>query len=380
MELKSGVLLKGGTYRIIQTLGRGGFGVTYLAEKIDARQRVCIKEFFPKDFYKRDEDNISLSILTDSFADNMLRYKAKFIKEAKIISTFNHPNIIRTRDIFEENNTAYYVMDYIEGESLSGIVRRLGPLSERDAIHYIRQVAMALKHIHAQQVMHLDVKPANIMVREKGNRAILIDFGLSKHYDVTSGDATSTTPVGVSHGFAPLEQYQQGGVNTFSPETDIYSLGATLYFLVTGNTPPQAATLIDSGLPTLPANLSKGVRMAIEHSMEGIRKNRPHNIDEFIDILDGKVARSKITINDEATRMTSGQQTVAPQKKEWQPSSTYTPPPKKSNRGCWIFILLLIICALAVAVMVLNMDRKITRKKEKARTESVKYGGSRANF
>ena len=108
--------------------------------------------------------------------------------------------------------------------------------------------------------MHLDIKPANIMIRKRDNRAILIDFGLSKQYD-TAGNQTSSTPVGISAGYAPMEQYQQGGVNEFSPETDIYSLGATLYYLVTGKVPPQAATIVDEGLPVLPASLSRASRV-----------------------------------------------------------------------------------------------------------------------
>ena len=287
MKLQPGTLLQGDRYRIISSLGRGGFGVTYLAEQVNLRRRVCIKEFFPKDYYKRDGDTGSLTLSSDGFAEMMDKFKTKFIKEAQTIATLNHANIIPIYDVFEENGTAYYVMDYIEGESLSDIVKRGGALAEADALHYIREAASALEHIHDRNINHLDVKPGNIMVRREDNRAILIDFGLSKHYDAESGDATSTTPVGVSHGFAPMEQYRPGGVSTFSPETDIYSLGATLYYLVTGCVPPLAADIADDGLPTLPAHLSSSVRTAIERSMEVQRKRRPHSIKEFMAYLNG---------------------------------------------------------------------------------------------
>ena len=270
--------------------------MTYLAEQVMARRKVCIKEFFPKDYYKRDEDSVSISLLSDSFKENMSRFKTKFIKEAQTIAALDHPNIIHIHDVFEENGTAYYVMDYIEGESLSEHVKLGGALAETDALRYIREVASALEYIHDRNINHLDVKPGNIMVRRDDNRAILIDFGLSKHYDAESGEATSTTPVGVSHGFAPMEQYKQGGVSKFSPETDIYSLGATLYFLVTGNVPPQAADIADDGLPTLPAHLSSSVRTAIERSMEVQRKRRPHSIKEFLAYLSGG---TKQTNNDD---------------------------------------------------------------------------------
>jgi serine/threonine protein kinase len=176
-------------------------------------------------------------------------------------------------------------MEYIEGESLSGLVQRIGALKEEDAIVYIKQVADALCYLHSRRIMHLDIKPSNIMLRHSDNQAILIDFGLSKHYSSYSGEATSTTPIGFSYGFAPMEQYKQGGVSEFSPETDIYSLGATLYYLVVGAVPPDAAAIAEDGLPKLPSKLSEGVRAAIEKSMSVNRKNRPHSINEFLELF-----------------------------------------------------------------------------------------------
>ncbi len=285
MELKSGTLLQGGKYRIMESIGRGGFGITYLAEQVMAERKVCIKEFFPEEYYNRDANGCSISLGSQGSAKIMETFKAKFIKEAKTIAKFDHTNIIHIHDVFEENGTAYYVMEYVEGESLSAVVKRRGALGEAAAVGYIRQVADALSYIHEQRIMHLDVKPGNVMLRSRDDRAILIDFGLSKHYDADSGEATSTSPVGVSHGFAPMEQYKSGGVKEFSPATDIYSLGATLYYLVTGLVPPEAADVSDDGLPALPAHLSQGVRTAIERSMADKRKARPQDIAEFLALL-----------------------------------------------------------------------------------------------
>ena len=187
-------------------------------------------------------------------------------------------------DVFEENNTAYYVMEYVEGGSLNDIVKQRGALDEVVALRYIRDVAMALGYIHEQKVNHLDIKPANIMVRAKDDKAILIDFGLSKHYD-EGGEQTSSTPVGISHGYAPMEQYNVGGVNSFSPATDIYSLGATLYYLVTGQQPPVASIVGEDGIGNLSAHLSSGVVSAIEKSMNYWRKSRPQSISEFMLLL-----------------------------------------------------------------------------------------------
>ena len=290
MRLQPGTFLQGDKYRIIDVLGQGGFGITYLAEQVMAERKVCIKEFFPKEYYKRDEDSHSISLGTQGSAEIMDLYKAKFVKEAKTIAKLDHPNIIHIFDVFTENNTAYYVMEYIEGESLSDVVKRNGSaLAEGVAVDYIKQAASALGYIHERKIMHLDVKPANIMLRKEDGRPILIDFGLSKQYDA-EGNQTSSTPVGISAGFAPMEQYQQGGVKEFSPETDIYSLGASLYYLVTGCVPPQAAAIVDDGLPELPTHLSANVRNAIERSMEVQRKKRPHSMDEFVAMLcDGSV-------------------------------------------------------------------------------------------
>ena len=366
MQLQSGALLERGKYRIISSLGRGGFGVTYLAEQVMAKRKVCIKEFFPKDYYTREGDTSQLTLASAGFAEMMNKYKAKFIKEAQTIAALEHHNIIHIFDVFEENGTAYYVMEYIEGESLSSLVKREGALSETKAVEFIRQAAAALDYIHHRQIMHLDIKPGNIMVRKDDDRAILIDFGLSKHYDQTSGEATSTTPVGVSHGFAPMEQYKQGGVKEFSPETDIYSLGATLYYLVTGTVPPDAADVADDGLPTLPAHLSENTRSAIEHAMADKRKERPHSIKEFMVLLGEDkrvVVPAPAPIVEETVvsmpQPAEAEKTVivasapaqpketSPRVEQQKPKAPKTETPKKKSKWwLWLLLLVAVICSI----------------------------------
>ena len=286
MTLQPNTTLQQGRYRIIEVLGQGGFGITYLAEQVMAERKVCIKEFFPKDFYNRDNNTNGVSLGTQGSAEYMERFKEKFIKEAKTIAKFDHPNIIHIFDVFEENNTCYYVMEYIDGESLHDRVQRTGPMNEEEAIRYIREAGAALAHIHQNSVNHLDIKPSNIMVRHSDDRAILIDFGVSKHYD-KDGSQTSTTPVGLSHGFAPMEQYREGGVSSFSPETDIYSLGASLYSILTATIPPMASDVAEDGLPKLPEHINATTCRAIERAMEMRRKDRPHSVEEFFTLLDG---------------------------------------------------------------------------------------------
>ena len=363
MELKSGTELQDGRYRIVRTLGRGGFGITYLAEQVMAERKVCIKEFFPEEYYNRDANGCSISLGSQGSAKIMETFKAKFIKEAKTIAKFDHSNIIHIHDVFEENGTAYYVMEYIDGESLSAVVKRSGALGEAAAVGYIRQVAEALGYIHEQRIMHLDVKPGNVMLRSRDDRAILIDFGLSKHYNAESGEATSSSPVGVSHGFAPMEQYKSGGVKVFSPATDIYSLGATLYYLVTGLVPPEAADVSDEGLPALPAHLSQGVRTAIERSMADKRKARPQSIAEFLVLLDdnqpvaapvAQPAAEVTVVNVETKKVseatvisveTPAERSTPKSEPKSSPATTSAPSPKRGV-GKWLWLVVFAIAAV----------------------------------
>lgn len=182
-------------------------------------------------------------------------------------------------------------MEYVKDGSLGDYIKKNGALTEIEALFYVRQIAGALSYIHERNVNHLDIKPGNIMRREKDNNveSVLIDFGLAKRYD-KEGEQTSSTPVGVSAGYAPMEQYNQGGVGKFSPSTDVYSLGATLYKLVTGNTPPNANDVNEDGLPAFPSNVSQSVKNAIEASMQPRRKDRPQSIGDFLEILNADVA------------------------------------------------------------------------------------------
>ena len=285
--LSSDTILQGGRYRIVKMLGEGGFGITYLGIQTGLERQIVIKEFFMKDYCERDEFSNLIYVPTSGNRDFVARFKEKFLKEARHIAKLNHPNIVSIIDVFEENGTAYYAMEFAEGGSLADKVEREGCLSEEVATRYILQVANALKYIHERHMNHLDVKPGNIMLNENDN-VILIDFGLSKQYDVSTGHQTSTTPVGISHGYAPMEQYKEGGVAEFSPETDIYSLGATFYYLLTGVRPPGSLEISEDGLPIdlLQAkNVSRKTISAICNAMKVRKKDRTHDISIFIQEL-----------------------------------------------------------------------------------------------
>lgn len=288
MQLKRGILLQGGKYRIEKVLGQGGFGITYLATQDILNRKVAIKEFFFKEFCEREDGTNTITLGAQSNKATVEKFLKKFIKEAQTISALHHPNIVQIHDIFRENNTAYYVMEYIDGESLGDIVKIQGALPETKAVEIIHKVAVALDYIHTKNINHLDVKPNNIMVRHNDGEVILIDFGVAKQYDETTKEGTTTTPVGISHGYSPSEQYKRNGVSSFSPESDIYSLGATLYKLVTGITPPEAIEVAQEGLPKMPSHISEACKSVIRKSMMLNKADRPHNIVQFLDILNTK--------------------------------------------------------------------------------------------
>ena len=296
MQLKPGTLLQGGKYRIEKVLGQGGFGITYRAYDMSMETDVAIKEFFMKDFCNRSADDSSVSVPSLGSVEMVDRYRSKFLLEARRLFKFNHRNIVRVFSVFEENGTAYYVMEYLSGGSLKDRILQ-GGLPEPDALNYIHQVCDALSYIHDKGIAHLDVKPANIMFRDDKD-IVLIDFGISKHYD-ESGGQTSSTPVGVSEGYTPVEQYRQGGVSRFSASTDIYSLGATLYKLLSGVTPLGATTRASGeSLEPLPSCISPAVCHAISMAMEIDKAMRPQSVEAFLDLLDTPV----VTVSDEETK------------------------------------------------------------------------------
>lgn len=293
--LQAGTLLKGGDYRIISTIGQGGFGITYLAEQTSLGARVCIKEFFAKELCHRVSGD-SIAAISYSTQESMEVFKRKFLNEARKLSQMRHANIVNVRDLFEENGTAYYVMEYIEGESLSQRIKREGRLDEQSARRYISEVAAALGYLHNRNMLHLDIKPANIMLRKEDDSVVVIDFGLAKHYDPKTGKQTTVYLGAGTPGYSPFEQsLSGGGVIEFTAATDIYSLGATLFAMVMGQRPPEAAIIPNEGLPVLPANLSESLRRTIQKSMTYSNKQRTQSIAEFMLLLDGGVQPPKPT-------------------------------------------------------------------------------------
>ena len=295
-QLNNNAVLSNGKYRLEKILGQGGFGITYMAimketvsgslGNMEVDVPVAIKEFFMKNTCEREEGTGKITVPSQGSRAVVELYRKKFVKEAKNIAQMNHPHIVKVVDVFEENDTVYYVMQYLSGGSLSDYVKQHGALDEAIAIKYIQQIGSALEYMHQKHICHYDVKPSNILLDDKGG-AILIDFGISKGY-TEEGHQTSSTPVGISAGYAPLEQYQQN-LQDFSPATDVYGLAATLFYLLTGKNPPEASIVLNEGIGDKSIGISDTVWHAIEQGMNPRKKDRVQTVKNYLALLDNDV-------------------------------------------------------------------------------------------
>lgn len=324
-QLTQGTLLHGGTYKIEKILGQGSFGITYLAEHTNLGKKVAIKEFFMKELNSRGEDGSITGMSDSSLSQN---YCQKFKKEAINLSRLDHPNIVRVTDSFSENGTFYYVMDFIEGQNLNDYIKS-HYIDEAEAVSIIKSVADALIYMHEEKhMLHLDLKPGNVMRRNSDGHVFLIDFGLSKHYS-TDGQPETSTTIGLgTAGYAPIEQGNQAKNGEFRPTIDVYALGATFYKLLTRETPPPASDLVSDDELLENKLREKGlsdnlIKVVTEAMCPNVRR-RTQSVREFRDALtDYSVQMStpiKSTTEEETvvvkkvTQTTDGEETVVADK------------------------------------------------------------------
>ena len=290
MQLTTGTLLQGGKYKIESVLGQGAYGITYLATATmkgalgNIAVKVAIKEFFSKELNTRKVDGNVSEVSSDSLAG---KYSNMFLREARNLSHLKHDGIVNVLEAFSENNTHYYVMEYVDGGSLDAYIRSKGRLSERETLSLARQIGSALSFMHENKMLHLDLKPKNIMLRADGTLC-LIDFGLSKQYEA-DGEPESSTTIGLgTPGYAPLEQGDSDDRKTFAPTLDIYAFGATLFKMLTGKTPPRASDIFNEGFPEdelLSLEISEETISAIRHAMSPRKGDRPQTVEEFLALL-----------------------------------------------------------------------------------------------
>lgn len=317
--------LQKGKYQIVEIIGQGGFGITYKAiwhtevkgnlGKVATNIPICIKEYFFKDYCYRDEHTCFVKNYSENAGSLFERFKERLIREAKILSKLQHPNIVNVLEVFEENNTAYIAMEYIEGLSLKEIMEQRGthlPLNE--AAHYIKGIANALAFIHEKNITHFDIKPSNIIINQSGD-AQLIDFGVSRDYEIENLH-TSTTMLSLSKGYAAIEQYDGDAIKSFSPLPDIYALGATFYNLLTGLTPTESILRVTRPIEApseINAELSPEIDQVILKAMSILPEDRYQSIKEFLNALESvnipsfefKQTASPLSSNKKQTKLKS---------------------------------------------------------------------------
>lgn len=376
--LPQGTELRGtkNRYIIQRALGQGTFGITYLATtemqvtgqlgSFSAKVQVAIKEFFMRDFNGRHNTEVTSSSQGSYFMD----YKRKFMREAENLSKLQHPNIVKVLELFEANGTVYYVMEYVEGENLNEYLRR-HPMNEDEACGVIMKVASAINYMHAEHnLLHLDLKPGNIMRRTKDGVIFLIDFGLSKSF-ADNGQPESSTSVGQgTMGYAPLEQtsYSKDKGN-FLPTIDVYALGATLYKLLTNQTPPAASELLnDESLIEEELNrrqLSPGVIKVVLHAMQPRVKARTQSAQAFMDELQAIVVPQReetafeegTVFTEEKTDGTDMEETVIGKEKtekEELPALPSVPSNSSRNKKTLVMVLAVLLVAGGIVWWVMS--------------------------
>lgn len=227
-------------YVLGKVIGSGGFGITYLAYDAIDEKKIAVKEYYPKGVALRSPDGYTIEPITSLHKPDFQKGMNSFVNESEILSRLNgNTNVINVYDTFEQNGTAYYAMEYINGITLKEYVRRYGKTSEGQALYAAAEISSAFEHIHKKNIIHRDLSPNNIMIDIDGS-VKLVDFGNARPFSY-EGDNSMT--VALKPGYAPLEQYQHYGKH--GPWTDIYSLGAVLYFMLTANDPRDPMTRFD---------------------------------------------------------------------------------------------------------------------------------------
>lgn len=297
-SLAIGTILHGEAYdyKIMDVLGQGTFGITYKAKvemkgalgRLDSNMYVAVKEFFMKEINGRE--NSSVTSGSTSNGGLFYYYRDKFEREARNLSTLSHPNIVKVLEAFHANGTTYYSMEYIDGISLDKKIAQSpqGRMPLTEAIETLKQISAAIAFMHSRNMLHLDVKPGNVMMRKDGT-AVLIDFGLSKQY-TSDGEPESSTKVGAgTPGYAPIEQASYHEGKGFPTMMDVYALGGTLFKMLTGQRPPEASEILNEGFPTdslrqlfIPDNIVNSISKA----MAPLKKDRWQTVDEFVKHLD----------------------------------------------------------------------------------------------
>lgn len=343
--LPIGTILRG-IYRVESQISNGGFGNTYEVVNIEFNERYALKEFFMKGINSREDDQTTVSV---SIAENMAQFdeqREKFKKEARRLRQLKNPHIVRVHDLFEENGTCYYVMDFIEGESLAAKLKRTGePLPEAEVRQLLIQILEALGEVHKNNLWHLDLKPGNIMINKEG-KVVLIDFGASKQMS-TEGGATTSTALCYTPGYAPSEQVEQN-MDKCGPWTDLYALGATLFNLLTAQKPPQGSDIQESPEQAFAplSGVSQQMQSYVRWLMQPNRTKRPQSVAEAHRGLNARPSGTptKIAPPKPASKPATDAKTVVSKRKVQEEK-------KKSKAPLYAVIAIAVVACVAVVFL-----------------------------
>ncbi|MER3433934.1 MAG: serine/threonine protein kinase [Leptolyngbya sp. ERB_1_1] len=335
MDSFIGKTLSNGKYTLQEEIGQGGFGVTYRAIHHFLDQTVVIK-------------TLNESLRSER---NFAELQRKFRDEARRLASCVHPNIVRVSDFFIEDDRAYMVMDYIPGKTLEDLVFPDRPLPESIAIHYIRQIGSALQVVHRNGLLHRDIKPQNIILHEKTQEAILIDFGIAREFTPNS---TQTHTQMMSVGYAPIEQYF--AQEKRSPASDVYGLAATLYALITATVPTASILRDHERMPEpreLESSISPGVNQAILRGMAMNAIARPSTVEEWLSLLPQDLPSLQMTQPPKASAATAETIVFAP---KHEPTVTTKP----GLRVIWLLAALSGLTLTGVAIGILWLQSRQT--------------------
>ena len=289
--LPVGATLQNGKYRIDRYIASGGFGNTYYATNTAFDEEVVIKELYIKGVCGRMDNSSEVSVSLRENRATFDAHREKFRKEARRLRRFDkHGHLVNVHDLFDENGTSYYVMDFIDGESLAARLKRTRrPMQEAEVWRILPGILDALKAIHSEQVWHMDLKPGNIMLTRAGE-PVLIDFGASKQLHMGGNNSVSlSSGLAYTMGYAPSEQMEQK-FDKFGPWTDLYSLGATLYKILTNGRLPSPGDISENPAAALPfpATVSARMQQLVLWLMQPLRPMRPQSVAQVETFLNSE--------------------------------------------------------------------------------------------
>ena len=304
-ELAKGTILNGKNKYVVESvLGQGGFGFTYLVSAVIMNQNIpvktqfAVKEFFLKSHCMRDEQDGCTMTYAEVAQAEVQRCQQDFKAEASRLvsicetnrrldneSAITNHHIVPVNECFDANGTSYFVMEFLNGGSLRSRVKSDGVMSEVQALSFIRPIVDAVEFLHKRKILHMDIKPENIVMRSGGDTQadvpMLIDFGISLHFDDKGARTTLSNSSGLTPGYSPMEQAQP--ITMFDPRIDVYSLAATAFYLLTGQDPINSADVNEAYInSSLPDNVSERTRNAIIHAMQPLRQFRTPSVSDFL--------------------------------------------------------------------------------------------------